>query len=117
MSAGLRYFGGGLAFGFAAVWIMASLAAAIVCLSATAVGYGIGFVVERRRAKPARASALAAPRRAPVVVDDLPQWAEALNSDLGHIYEPAAATSPLSTEPAYGWPVGDDTAISSEALH
>lgn len=114
MSAGLRYFGGGLAFGLAAVWIMASLAAALVCLSATVVGYGVGFVVERRRARTARASTLSAPRRAPEF-EGLPQWAEALNSDLGHVYEPAAATSPLSAEAAYGWPV-DDTAIQSETL-
>jgi hypothetical protein len=124
VSAGLRYFGGGLAFGFAAVWIMASLAAALVCLAATAVGYGVGFAVERMRAKPGRASPgskVSTPTKAPqprraTGVDELPRWAEALNSDLGHVYEPAAATAPLSAEAAYGWPVDDDTALPSETL-
>jgi hypothetical protein len=111
----LRYFGGGLAFGFAAVWMMASLAAALVCLAATVAGYGVGFVVERRRARPARASTVSAPRRPPEA-ENLPQWAEALNRDLGHVYETAAARSPLSAEVAYGWPLDDGAAIPSETL-
>jgi hypothetical protein len=32
------------------------------------------------------------------------EWAEALNSDLGHIYEPSATTSPFSPGAEYGWP-------------
>lgn len=108
---GFRYFGGAVAFGFAAVWIMASLAAALVCLSAAVVGYGLAFAVEHGRAK----RTLPKPRRAPQV-EEWPQWAEALNSDLGHIYEPAATTSPLSAETAYGWPV-DAAAATSETLH
>lgn len=125
MGGGLRYFGGAVAFGFAALWIMASLAAALVCLLAALVGYGVGFAADRRRARSvARAarpgistsSSVSAQSRKPEV-GELPQWAEALNSDLGHIYEPAATTSPLSAEAAYGWPLEDDNAVASETLH
>ena len=98
---GFRYFGGAVAFGFAAVWIMASLTAALVCLLSAVVGYGVAFVAERRRAPS---------------VEKSTHWADALNSDLGHIYEPAATTSPLSAEAAYGWPL-DDTVATSERFH
>ena len=47
----------------------------------------------------------------------MPSWAEALNSDLGHVYEPSATTSPLAREAEYGWPLIDDTVIASEPLH
>jgi hypothetical protein len=117
---GLKYFGGLVAFGFAAMWIMASLAAAVVCLVSAVVGYGAISVVERLRARhvtraPGRiATATASPSRAPEVL--LPQWADALNSDLGHIYEPGVAASALSREAEYGWPSGDETVITSGPL-
>ena len=122
---GLRYFGGAVAFGFAAVWIMASLAAALVCLAAAAVGYGVVSASERVRAgRAARASSpeLSAASRIALPlgtqeVEDLPLWASALNSDLGHIYEPTATTSPLARDVEYGWPVDDDTSATSETLH
>lgn len=122
MGGGFRYFVGAVAFGFAAVWIMATLAGALVCLSSAVVGYGVVLVAERTRARrAARASnrgvftpsALPAPSPH---VDDLASWADALHSDLGHVYEPAAATSPLAREAIYGWPLIDDTVIASEAL-
>jgi hypothetical protein len=121
---GLRYFGGAVAFGFAAIWIMASLDAAFVCLASAAVGYGLVFVGERRRAKrvvrvgtPAVStpSRLALPHATPEV-EDVTLWADALNNDLGHVYEPTA-TSPLSAVAQYGWPLNDDTANASETLH
>jgi hypothetical protein len=119
---GFRYFVGAVAFGFAAVWIMATLAGALVCLSSAVVGYGVVLVAERARAKRAtRASSRgvstpsALPAQSPYV-DDLASWADALHSDLGHVYEPAAATSPLAREAIYGWPLIDDTVIASEAL-
>ena len=108
---GFRYFGGAVAFGFAAVWIMASLTAALVCLLSAVVGYGAALAAERRRAKNTSSVQRLAPR-----VGELPHWADALNSDLGHIYEPAATTSPLSAEAAYGWPL-DDTVATSERFH
>lgn len=119
---GMRYFGGALAFGFAAVWIMATLAAALVCLSAALAGYSVVLVAERMQAKRASRvrrgrsfypSVLARPSRAPGV-EDLPGWADTLNSDLGHIYNPSATTSPLSREADYGWP--QETAITSGTL-
>lgn len=125
MGGGLRYFGGAVAFGLAAIWIMASLAAALVCLLAAVVGYGVGFVADRRRARPATratspgistSSSLSGPSRMPEV-GELPQWADALNGDLGHVYEPAATTSPLSADAAYGWPLDDAPGVTSEALH
>jgi len=116
----LRYFGGLVAFGFAAMWIMASLAAAVVCLLSAVAGYGAILVVERMRARHATrgrrriATASAAPSGKPEVL--LPQWADALNRDLGHIYEPNAATSALSREAEYGWPSVDDTVVTSGPL-
>jgi hypothetical protein len=120
---GFRYFVGAVAFGFAAVWIMATLAGALVCLSSAVVGYGVVLVAERMRARRAtRASsgmsapsAFALPAQTPHV-DDLGQWADALRSDLGHVYEPAATASPLAREAVYGWPLIDENAVASEAL-
>lgn len=122
---GLRYFVGAVAFGFAAVWIMATLAAALVCLAAATVGYGVVVVAERTRAnRAARASSpgLSVTSRMALPlgtqeVEDLPLWASALNSDLGHIYEPTATTSPLARDVEYGWPLDDDTSATSETLH
>jgi hypothetical protein len=121
----LRYFGGAVAFGFAAVWIMASLAAALVCLAAAAVGYGVVFVAERmraRRATRASSAGVAATRTFALPlgtqeVEDLPRWAEALSSDLGHIYDPTATASPLARDVEYGWPLDDDASVTSETLH
>lgn len=117
---GLRNFGGAVAFGFAAIWIMASLRAALVCLLAAFIGYGIGLVAERTKAELASrrrgarlsTSVAVAPARPAPAIGDLPEWADALNSDLGHVYEPAAATSPLSREAEYGWPLVDDTVVA-----
>jgi hypothetical protein len=116
----LRYFGGLVAFGFAAMWIMASLAAAVVCLLSAVLGSGAILVAERLRARQVSrarrkiATASAAPSGKPEVL--LPQWADVLNSDLGHIYEPSATTSALSREAEYGWPAVDDTVITSGTL-
>jgi hypothetical protein len=105
----LRCLGAALGFGFAAVWITDSLAAAFVCLAAAAVGYGAVWLAERMRAKRA---ARAARRRNPTSSGlprptarpetDLPLRADELNHDLGHVYRPSA-------EAEYGWPANDDT--------
>jgi hypothetical protein len=122
---GLRYFGGAVAFGFAAMWILASLTAALVCLLSAALAYGAVLLTERTRAKPAirasspgiaASSTLGPPSRTPTA-EEVPLWADALNSDLGHIYEPTATTSPLAREAEYGWPLNDDAATPSETLH
>ena len=114
MGGGFRYFVGAVAFGFAAVWIMATLAGALVCLSSAVVGYSVVLVAERMRATRATrasSSGISAPH-----VDDLALWADALRSDLGHVYEPAATASPLAREAVYGWPLIDENAVASEAL-
>jgi hypothetical protein len=122
VNGGLRYFAGAVAFGFAALWIMASLAAALVCLLAAIAGYGVVVAVERvqaRRPNRRGSSHIAAPRTAamPSGTPEMPLWADALNSDLGHIYEPSMTTSPLSREAEYGWPQDDHTVSTSETLH
>jgi hypothetical protein len=118
----LRCLGGAVGFGFAAVWITASLAAALVCVLSAAVGYGAVLMAERTRAKlSAHAgrptiptpSTLPLPSRT-TEVEDLPLQAEELNHDLGHVYEPTAGRPPLAGEAEYGWPLRDDTATSSE---
>ena len=106
MGGGLRYFGGAVAFGFAAVWIMASLAAALVCLLSAAVGYGVVLAVERARAK----RALTRTRE----VEDFHLRADELNHDLGHVYAPKVAAPPSAAETRYGWPREDDPAPAGE---
>lgn len=125
MSVGLRYFGGAVAFGFAAMLITASLAAALVCLSSAVLGVAVVSAAERTRAKLAkRVGGHAASRPSTAVpaskipaAEGLPQWADAINGDLGHIYDPAAAMAPLSRDAEYGWPLGDDTVITTGTLH
>lgn len=123
MGGGFRYFAGAVAFGFAAVWIMATLTGALVCLSSAVVGYGAVLLAERMRAKRAvraSSSGIAAPTAFPLPAqppqgEDLSSWADALHSDLGHVYEPAT-TTPLAREAVYGWPLTDETAIAGETL-
>jgi hypothetical protein len=104
-----------MAFGFAAVWIMATLAGAFVCLASAIVGYSVVLAAERTRAKKAtRSSGRGSLGQTPA--NDFSLWADALHSDLGHIYEPAAATSALTREAEYGWPLIDGPAIANEAL-
>ena len=108
---GLRYFGGAVAFGFAAVWITASLVAALVCLAAAVVSYGVISLAERAQAKlAARASgrgipnaSTPAPSRQPSDPGYLALRADELNHDLGRVYEPAGPL-PRADEPEYGWP-------------
>jgi hypothetical protein len=99
MGGGLRYFGGAVAFGFAAVWIMWSLSAALICLLASVAGYGAVVVAERARAKlAARAGgsgmSTPRPRRVPEA-EDLSLRADDLNHDLGHVYEPTVGMDAL----------------------
>jgi hypothetical protein len=95
----LRYFGGAVAFGFAAVWIMWSFTAALICLLSAGAGYGAIAVAERARAKlAARADGpgISTPStlsRTPDAVD-LSVRANELNHDLGHVYEPTAEMPP-----------------------
>jgi hypothetical protein len=114
----LRYFGGAVAFGFAAVWIMWSLTAALICLLSAGAGYGAIVVAERGRAKlAARAgspgiSTPSRPSRTPDA-EDLSVRADELNHDLGHLYEPTAATPALAVD-ADASQLNDDTATSSQ---
>jgi hypothetical protein len=111
---GFRYFSGAVAFGFAAVWIMATLAAAVVCLLSAAAGYGAVLAAEHVRDK--RAARARERQTRPSAMEDFPLSPDALNSDLGYVYEPSAAMSALTRAAEYGW-VLDDTAASSETLH
>ena len=103
MGAGLRYFGGALAFGFAAVWIVQSLAAAFVCVAAAAAGYGGVLVAQRTSARlggpggPTTGKPSAASRAGDAA--DLSRRADELNDDLGHVYEPEAI-APSSADSA-----------------
>jgi hypothetical protein len=112
VGSGLRYFGAAVAFGFAAVWILATLAAALVCLLAAALGYGAILAAERIRirldARTRKPGGKPRKKKLPLVADEL-------NRDLGYVYEPTAPTPPHAVEPEYGWPPNDDTATSSEA--
>jgi hypothetical protein len=103
----LRYFGCVAGFGFGVLWMTEGIGAAILCLVLAGLGYGVVFAAERARANP---STFRLPTRLPgAKTDDLPLRAEAdeLSLDLGHLYEPTDdASSPLTAEADYGWPVG-----------
>jgi hypothetical protein len=114
----LRYFGGAVAFGFAAVWIMWSLSAALICLLSAAAGYGAVVLAERARAALAgraaapRASTTPSPTHRTPEAEDLSLRADELNHDLGHVYQPTAAIPSLTAE-ADGAPLNDGTAATS----
>jgi hypothetical protein len=98
----MRYFGCAAGFGFGVLWMTEGIGSAILCLLLAGLGYGAVLVAERAKADP---SMFRLPTRT-AGVDDLPVQAEELNSDLGHVYEPADdASSPLSAEVEYGWPM------------
>ena len=104
MDRSLRYFGCVAGFGFGVLWMTEGIGAAILCLLLAGLGYGAVFVAQRAKANP---EALRLPSRKPEVkadVDELPLRAEELNLDLGHVYEPDDASSPLAAEADYGWP-------------
>lgn len=105
MDRGLRYFGGAVAFGFAAVWIMWSLDAAIVCLLAAGGGYGAVFVAQRIGAALATRAGSRGMLRAGRTpeAEYLSLRADELNQDLGHVYEPTTPHRPVQPPPA-----GDD---------
>ena len=124
MGGGLRYFGSAVAFGFAAVWIMWSFTAALICLLSAAAGYGTVAGAERGRAKlAARAGSPAistrsapSPRGRTQEADDLSLRADELNLDLGHVYEPTAA-KPTRAAGADGSPPNGEAATPSETPH
>jgi hypothetical protein len=98
----VRYFGCAVGFGFGVLWLTQGLGAAILCLLLAGLGYGVVLAAERARENP---NTFRLPTRTPEV-EDLPLRAEELNVDLGHVYEPSDdASSPLSAEADYGWPV------------
>lgn len=105
MDSSLRYFGCVVGFGFGVLWMTEGLGAAIVCLLLAALGYGVVLVSEHARANP-ESFRLQLPARATAAETDLPRQAEELSTDLGHVYEPADdASSPLTAESDYGWPI------------
>ena len=108
MDSSLRYFGCMAGFGFGVLWMTEGIGAAILCLLLAGLGYGAVMVAERARANP---STFRLPTRTPEAeadadaeAEDLPLRAEELNLDLGHVYEPDDASSPLAAEADYGWP-------------
>ncbi len=121
MGGGFRYFVGGVAFGFAAVWIMATLAGALVCLAAAVAGYGAIVLAEGARTKRAArraATVNAAPSNVAQTsptpdLDDFPLTPDALNADLGYVYEPTGAIAAHTRE--YGW-TNDDGAAWSDVV-
>jgi hypothetical protein len=121
---GLRYFAGGIGFGFVAIWIMASLAAALVCLSAALVAYCVVTLAERAQARrhagasPAGTSATAplAQPPSPSHVENLSRLADALNSDFGYRYEPVVVAAAPSVEAEYGWPSLEGALVADDEL-
>jgi hypothetical protein len=107
----LRYFGCLAGFGFGVLWMTEGIGAAILCLLLAGLGYGAVVVGERARANP---STFRLPTRAPETeADDLPLRAQELNLDLGHVYEPDDASSPLAAEADYGWPTEEPELVQT----
>jgi hypothetical protein len=101
----MRYFGCVAGFAFGVLWMTEGLGAAILCVLLAGLGYGAVFVAERARANPETFRLSTRTPQADAEVDDLPVRAEELNLDLGHVYEPDDASSPLAAEADYGWPI------------
>jgi len=100
----LRYFGCAVGFSFGVLWMTVGLGPAILCLLLAGLGYGAVFVGERAQANP---EAFRLPRRAPEA-DELSDAADEIALDHGYVYEPSDdASSPLSAEAEYGWPLED----------
>lgn len=105
MDSSVRYFGCAVGFGFGILWMTEGLGAATLCLLLAGLGYGAVLAAERARENPSTFRLPTLPTRTPEE-EDLPLRAEELNVDLGHVYEPSDdASSPLSAEADYGWPV------------
>ena len=109
MDRGLRYFGGAVAFGFAAVWITWSLAAALVCLLSAAAGYGAFFMAQCARGKLAAAASSPTPASRTPEAEDLSLQADELNQDLGHTRADRHDATTCHPESP-----GDDAATPSE---
>jgi hypothetical protein len=102
MDSSMRYFGCAAGFGFGVLWMTEGIGPAVLCLLLAGLGYGAVLVAERAQADP---SLFRLPSRT-AEATTLPLQAEELNSDLGHLYEPSDdASSPLSAEVEYGWPM------------
>jgi hypothetical protein len=99
----LRYFGCAVGFGFGVLWMTVGLGPAILCLLLAGLGYGAVFVAERARANP---ETFRLPKRTPEA-DELTVAADEIAVDHGYVYEPPSddASSPLSAEAEYGWPL------------
>jgi uncharacterized membrane protein len=101
----MRYVGCATGFVFGLVWMTVGFGSALVCVFLAALGYGAAFFVERVRtnlaatAKPTSSLAVALEEfeleneRAVEEVDD--------------------ATSPLSAEAEYGWPIEEPEIVRS----
>jgi hypothetical protein len=108
----LRYFGCLAGFGFGVLWMTEGIGAAILCLLLAGLGYGTVLVADRTRANP---STFRLPTRTPEAeADDLPIQADELNLDLGHVYEPDDASSPLAAEADYGWPTAEPELVKTQ---
>lgn len=102
MDVSLRYFGCAVGFGFGVLWMTVGLGPAILCLLLAGLGYGAVFVAERARANP---ETFRLPKRTPQA-DELASTADELGLDHGYVYQPSDdASSPLSAEAEYGWPL------------
>ena len=98
----MRYFGCAAGFGFGVLWMTEGIGSAILCLLLAGLGYFAVVVAEHAKTDP---STFRLPSRTPEATD-LPLQAEELNSDFGHLYEPSDdASSPITAEAEYGWPM------------
>lgn len=97
MDSSMRYVGCAAGFALGLVWMTVGLGSAIVCVLLAALGYGAVFFAERARAD---ASPAAEPSRSLALA--LEEF-ELENESL--VEQADDATSPLSAEADYGWPV------------
>jgi hypothetical protein len=110
----LRYFGCLAGFGFGVLWMTEGIGAAILCLLLAGLGYGAVLVADRTRANPSTFRLSTRTPEAEAEADDLPLQADELNLDLGHVYEPDDASSPLAAEADYGWPTAEPELVKTQ---
>jgi uncharacterized membrane protein len=114
-----RYLGFAVGFAFAVVWMTVGLGSAIVCLLLASLGYCAVFIAER-----AQANASAPRPDGTSVEDELHLPPDGFDLDHEQYYEPSDepvdepaddATTPLTAEADYGWPVEGEQVHASVA--
>ena len=104
MDSTMRYVGGAVGFGFAAMWMTVGIGSAIACVLLAAVGYGGVWIAERAQANAAGhhpvSDTFEADADLPLTADEFELEESSYDKPSDHVATPVAA------EVDYGWPTG-----------